>query len=94
MKMSVFFLWLMVGFSGLAFPVSAQIATPLEVPDLVFWVDAEDVNGDNTVPIDGATVSTWVDKSGDGNDLTLEGGTVSYAATCLLYTSPSPRDRG
>ena len=88
MKMSVFFLWLMVGFSGLALPVSAQIATPLEVPDLVFWVDAEDVNGDNTVPADGATVSTWADKSGNGNDLALEDGTVTYLATGFDSINP------
>ncbi|MEO9969255.1 MAG: hypothetical protein ABJG15_05400 [Hyphomonadaceae bacterium] len=81
MKNTTFLLLLMIGFSGPIHFASAQIATPLEVPDLVFWVDAEDVNGDNTVPANGATVSTWVDKSGDGNDLTLEGGTVSYAAT-------------
>ena len=81
MKNAIRLLWLMGAFSGGLYPVYAQIATPLEVPDLVFWVDAEDVNGDNTEPANGATVSTWVDKSGDGNDLTLEGGTVTYSAT-------------
>lgn len=88
MKMSIFFLWLIAGFLGLALPVSAQIATPLEVPDLVFWVDAEDVNGDNTVPADGATVSTWADKSGNGNDLTLEDGTVTYLVTGFDSINP------
>ena len=88
MKAFIPFLWFMIGFAGFALPVSAQIATPLEVPDLVFWVDAEDVNGDNTVPADGATVSTWVDKSGNGNDLTLAGGTVSYAPTVFDGINP------
>ena len=78
----------MIGGAGFALPVSAQIATPLEVPDLVFWVDAEDVNGDNTLPVDGATVSTWADKSGFGNDLTLEDGTVTYLATGFDSINP------
>ena len=88
MKNTIFLLLLMIGFSGPIHFASAQIATPLEVPDLVFWGDAEDVNGDNTVPVDGATVSTWVDKSGNGNDLTLEDGTVTYLATGFDSINP------
>ena len=88
MKHAIRLLWLMGVVSGVLQPVYAQIATPLEVPDLVFWVDAEDVNGDNTVPADGATVSTWADKSGNGNDLTLEDGTVTYLATGFDSINP------
>ena len=36
----------------------------------VFWLDASDPNGNGTLPSTGAAVTTWVDKSGNGNNLT------------------------
>ena len=44
--------------------------TPDTVSDLVLWLDASDVNGDGSQPSDGATIGTWTDKSGLGNDAT------------------------
>jgi len=91
MRCSTCILWLMIVFSGFALPAFAQIATPEEVSGLVFWVDAEDINGDNTEPLDLAPISTWVDKTGNGNDLELAGGAVTYQATGFDGINPGLR---
>lgn len=48
----------------------AQIIDPQDYSGLVFWVDANDVNGNGVQPASGASVTTWVDKSGAGHNLT------------------------
>lgn len=58
--------------------VSAQISTPLDVADLIFWVDGQDVNGTGIQPIDGSVITTWVDKGSGGNNLTSVAGTVTF----------------
>ena len=43
---------------------------PLSVPGCQLWLDGADPAGTGTPPADGATVSTWVDKSGNGYNAT------------------------
>lgn len=45
--------------------------------DLEIWYDASDVNGDNDEtnnPIGGTEITTWIDKSGNGNDAVVHTG--------------------
>lgn len=65
--------WLIV-----APPISAQISTPLDVPNLLFWVDGKDINGTGVQPSDGSVITIWVDKGSGGNDLTTTAGTVTF----------------
>ena len=48
---------------------SIDLATPLTL-----WLDASDINGDESAVVDGSQVSTWYDKSGKGNDAVANGG--------------------
>ena len=48
--------------------------TPLTISGLTMWYDAKDINGDGTTTSNGAAITTWKDKSGNG--LTLTGGTA------------------
>ena len=53
---------------------SKTIYSPEFEPHLIagcdLWLDAQDIFGNGTVPTGGATISTWYDKSGAGNNLT------------------------
>ena len=69
---------------------SAQISTPEDVSNLVFWVDANDVNGTGVQPANGDVVTSWVDKSG-GNDLITTAGTVTFEETGFDGTNPGLR---
>ncbi len=51
----------------------AQISAPTEISGLRLWVDAKDVNGNGTNPVNGARLTRWSDKSGTGNHLTASG---------------------
>ena len=45
----------------------APVAKPMTGPDLVLWLDAQDIRADGGAtadPPDGAAVAAWVDKSG------------------------------
>lgn len=56
--------------SSIASARAAAPSFPAAKSDLVFWLDAQDVDGDgnaSNVPPDGAAVRRWVDKSGRGN---------------------------
>ena len=46
--------------AGVTAPAHAQISAPSDVLNLVFWVDAQDVNGTGSQPANGAVISTWV----------------------------------
>lgn len=70
---------------------AAQISTPQDVSDLIFWVDATDVNGTGVQPANGSTITTWVDKSGGGNDLLTTAGTVTFEATGFDGLNPGLR---
>ncbi len=47
------------------------------LPNLVYWLDGKDINGDGSSVADGALISTWVDKSPSGQNATLVGGTTA-----------------
>ena len=42
------------------------VQTPNDLPGLLFWLDATDINGTGSNPADGTPVATWVDKSSNG----------------------------
>ena len=44
--------------------------TPLSIQGCALWLDGADPNATGVTPSNGATVSTWVDKSGNGNNAT------------------------
>ena len=51
--------------------VNAAGASPGDISNLVLWLDASDIDGDgktNDNPANGAAVTVWADKSGNGND--------------------------
>jgi hypothetical protein len=53
--------------------VAPQIASPTEIAGCQLWLDGRDPNGNGILPSAGATVTTWVDKSGSGNSMTASG---------------------
>jgi hypothetical protein len=55
--------------------------TPRQIPGLILWVDGADPAGNGVIPADGATVSTWVDKSGLVNNATTHSGTTTYSSS-------------
>ena len=52
--------------------------SPRQIPGLVVWLDGADPAGNGVIPANGATVSTWTDKSGNGNNGTAVN-TPTYA---------------
>ena len=84
----IFSAWLL---GSVTAPAHAQISSPTDVLNLVFWVDAQDVNGTGSQPANGAVVSTWVDKSTGGNNLTTLDGTVTFEATGFDGINPGLR---
>jgi len=50
-------------------------------PGLQLWLDASDPTGNGSFLTNGGSVSTWTDKSGLGNNMSLVSGTVTYNAT-------------
>ena len=82
---------LLVALACIPSVASAQIADPRDMSGLVFWVDAQDVNGTGVQPANGASVTTWVDKSGGGRNLTTVGGTVTFESTGFDGLNPGMR---
>ena len=56
---------------------------PLSLPGATcaLWLDGADPLGNNSVPANGATVSTWVDKSRNGRNATQVGGSLTYSSS-------------
>ena len=71
--------------------VFGQVSDPSDVSGLVFWVDATDVNGTGVQPANGSVVSTWVDKSASGKNLTTQAGTVTFESTGFDSANPGLR---
>lgn len=69
----------------------AQIADPTDVGNLVFWVDAQDVNGNGIQPNNGDAITTWVDKSSGSNNLSRVAGTITYEENGFDSVNPSLR---
>lgn len=61
--------------------------TPLTVSGigLQVWLDGADPAGTGTAPVDSSTVSTWVDKSGNGYNFTASSAATYSAANKALY---------
>ena len=49
--------------------VSYNPPIPLRFSGLTLWVDANDLNGNNTNPASNVGITAWADKSGSGNNL-------------------------
>jgi hypothetical protein len=70
------------------------LVSPLSVPGCQLWLDATDVNGNGTSLANGASISTWTDKSGRGNNATggvsptFSNNTVTFNGTTQYLTIP------
>jgi hypothetical protein len=53
---------------------------PTQIPGCKLWLDGGDPAGTGVAPANGSTVSTWNDKSGRANNMSLISGTVTYNA--------------
>ena len=71
--------------------VFAQISTPTDISNLIFWVDAQDVNGTGVQPGDGSAVTTWVNKAASGSNLTTTAGTVTFQTLGFDGVNPGLR---
>jgi hypothetical protein len=60
----------------------ATVTTPTVVAGLIFWMDGADPAGTGVLPANGASITTWVDKSGNNKNAT----STSTAATYSLST--------
>jgi hypothetical protein len=69
----------------------AQISDPTDISGLALWTDANDVNGTASQPTNGASITTWADKSGNGNGLSRQAGNVTFENTGFDATRPALR---
>jgi hypothetical protein len=72
---------------------------PGSIPGLSLWLDGTDPAGTGFQPAFGSAVSTWVDKSGLGNNGTATGGSPIFTAKAIngtpaIYMSNAPGFRG
>ena len=64
-----------------SFQPSVAPSGPSLIAGLQLWLDGADPAGTGVKPASGATVATWVDKSGMGNTTTSVTGTITYNTT-------------
>lgn len=62
---------------------------PLSISGCQLWLDGADPIGTGLLPSNGATVSTWVDKSGNSNSLTAVGTPTYISASSSIYLNGS-----
>lgn len=75
--------------SALPYP-AAFLPTQIQSGTCQLWLDAQDIFGNGTAPSNGATVSTWTDKSGKGYNAVTYGAAPSYVSNkSLQFTGPS-----
>lgn len=55
--------------------------SPKQISNLQTWFDGSDPAGTGIAPSDGTTVTTWIDKSGNGKNATMVSGTPQYNST-------------
>ena len=67
--------------SSIPVPMTNSIFRPPQISGCQLWLDGTDVNGNRTVPANGASISTWVDKSGNGTNFTANGTPATYTTT-------------
>ena len=58
---------------------------PTSIASLVLWLDGTDPAGTGTAPSNGTSVSTWVDKSGNGNNATANGTPATYNTNAIVF---------
>ena len=66
----------------------ATVTTPSVASGLIFWLDGADPAGTGVLPANGASVATWVDKSGNSKNATATStaATYSLASKALVFT--------
>ena len=76
---------------GYTLPSFSTVFTPKSISGLQMWLDAADPNATGVIPPNGATVSTWNDKSGNGFNATVApgkiAGTYSTANSAIYCTA-------
>ena len=76
-------------FQNVSFPTTCFFTpaafSPKNISGLRVWLDGTDPNGTGIAPSNGATISTWSDKSGNANNAT--GGAATYQ-TNVMSTYP------
>jgi hypothetical protein len=77
------------GFASL--PFTPTLSYPTLIPGCRMWLDGSDPSGDGTKFQNGETISSWVDKSGYGNNATPSSGrvaaTFSTLSNCVYFQS-------
>jgi hypothetical protein len=73
------------------FVSAAAVAwSPINITGITIWLDGADPAGTGSKPANGATVSTWVDKSGNSYSTTSVVGTPTYSLTSgILFNGSS-----
>jgi len=66
-------------------PPLSYTDNPTNVPGCKLWVDAADPNANGILPYNNTSITTWVDKSGTANNMSITGQTV----TCVLNQGSS-----
>jgi hypothetical protein len=65
----------------------ATVTTPTVAAGLIFWMDGADPAGTGVLPANGASITTWVDKSGNGKNATASAAaTYSLSTKSLVFT--------
>jgi hypothetical protein len=62
-------------------PTNLNSFIPKNLEGLGLWLDGNDPLATGSLPSDGATVSSWVDKSGASNSTATGAGTITYSLT-------------
>jgi streptogramin lyase len=65
---------------GLRGSIPGIASSPLDIPGCRLWLDGNDVNGNGVQPTNGASVSSWKDKSGLGYHAVGNLGTGTYSS--------------
>ena len=67
--------------------LTAATVTPTSTSGLIFWLDGADPAGTGVLPANGASVATWVDKSGNSKNATAStAATYSLSTKSLVFT--------
>jgi hypothetical protein len=67
----------------------------MRITGLINWYDASDPNGNGIIPSNGATISTWVDKSTYANNMIAQGQyNEVYVSTYATYATNSQNGLG
>lgn len=77
--------------AAMCFTTSASAQTLPVTSNLRIWLDAADVNAGGAQPANGATVSTWRDKSGNGYNVVTAGSASPTFESTGLNNLPSIR---